>query len=269
MSDIDVLDPVSVAFRKQEAEFEKVFTTEYVQECIDWYELKRYTSESGRIRVRSQRHRGHDKQYFHLDIAFGELEFPVFRIDGFTWMSLSPMEIQSNFMPIYLAHEDCAVVGLGMGYATLRMMESPEVESIDIYEIESEVITFFKECFGDREGFDKLTFIEGDARILMKGKSYSYVYVDIYREMNYTDAYDDLLLFTKQNDIEQYRFWGFERIFLAWYVELERAGYTFCPEARFVSAWFRDEDRSHMYRIMEDNDWVIRIMEAMDEYGFM
>jgi hypothetical protein len=74
-------------------------------------------------------------------------DVPVLRLDGKVWMSLTPMEVQSNFMAIRLAHGRVGTGGLGLGYFVQRVLEKPEVEHVVAYELREEVLELYRRTF--------------------------------------------------------------------------------------------------------------------------
>jgi hypothetical protein len=58
---------------------------------------------------------------------------PVLRLNGELWMSLTPMEVQSAFMPIHLAHGRVGTAGLGFGYFVQRVLQKSNVDRVVVY----------------------------------------------------------------------------------------------------------------------------------------
>jgi hypothetical protein len=141
------------------------------------------------------------------------LNIPMFQIDGKTWMSLTPMEIQSAFVPIMCANGVVGTSGLGLGYFALRAAAKPEVDRVYAYEIDPRVIRYFNECYHDREGFDKIHIIEGDVRNC-KGNEYDFFFMDTYLTMLPDETLTDAREFTQRNSVKRYHFWGQEKCYL-------------------------------------------------------
>jgi hypothetical protein len=74
---------------------------------------------------------------------------PVLRLGGHVWMSLTPMEVQSSYMPIHLARGRVGTAGLGLGYFVQRVLRKPEVEHVVAYELKVEVLEMYTRTFGD------------------------------------------------------------------------------------------------------------------------
>lgn len=191
------------------------FFDEYVKREIKEYGLSEYYKNGIKIDVISILGRCDD--YLNVNFRIGDLEGLRFQINNHLWMSLTPMEIQSHYIPILRAKGNIAVGGLGMGYYLLKVMKKSVVFSIDVYESEQSVVDFFKENFSNRNGFDKVKFIVSDARKMLKKKKYDFVYMDIYSDVLPDEVITDKKLFTEGNTIKEYHFWCQEKIVKAAY----------------------------------------------------
>ena len=121
------------------------FIDEDITQEIEFYGLKSYNDDH--ISVETVELIGRCDDYFNVNFRTGNLKVPIFKIDGSLWMSLTPMEIQSQWIAINTAKGKVGIGGLGMGYALLRIMEKEEVTSVDVWEINPHVIKFFKSNF--------------------------------------------------------------------------------------------------------------------------
>jgi hypothetical protein len=97
----------------------------------------------------------------------GAVHIPMLVKGSRTWMSLTPMEIYTLREAIRIARGHVLIAGLGMGWLTRRILESPKVTKVTQIEMEPMVIDFFgtplKEMFGD-----KLEIIQGDVYEFLK-----------------------------------------------------------------------------------------------------
>lgn len=154
--------------------------------------------------------------YFNKNYRIVDVRVPMLRIDGKLWMSLTPMEIQSQFLVINDATGCVGMAGLGMGYAALKVAQKEDVESVTVFEIDKRIIEFFKRTFYRRKGFKKISFVEGDARqtIPNHNGSFDFLYVDIYSNLLSDEVIDDISLFSScvTEFPDGYRFWGQERV---------------------------------------------------------
>lgn len=186
------------------------FTDEYVRDQVEFYGLESYDKDG--VVIRQETCHGSMDDYLNKWFHVGDYSVPVFYIDGRLWMSLSRMEVQSQAVPIAMAEGKVILLGLGMGFVCLKIMQSNLVEEVLVYEQEPRVIAFFKENFSRRYGFHKVKFIEGDAREEFQSEWCDVCYADIYPELFGKHIEDDPELFCTRNSIDQYVYWGFERI---------------------------------------------------------
>lgn len=174
--------------------------------------------EYGNVKIKKLNIEGRCDDFLNVNFRHGETAIegcPLFMKDGKVWMSLTPMEIQSQYLPIKhgMANKRIATVGLGIGYFTVMVMASNTVESIDIYEIDETVIDVFTKNFSEREGFEKLNFIVGDFRDTLKNKEYDFVYLDPYLDLLPDEMIDDYVNVKSNNKIKLLRPWGVELCF--------------------------------------------------------
>ena len=139
---------------------------------------------------------------------------PVFHIDGRLWMSLTPMEVESNYLAWTCAEGVVGMGGLGIGYTTLRAAHKLEVDKVIVFEEDLRVVNLFKTQYASRPELSKIEFIIGDARETMKDYIFDFVYMDIYPDMLSDEAFSDVELFRSQNKIKRYKFWGQEKVVL-------------------------------------------------------
>lgn len=187
------------------------FSDAFVKKEIQFYGLSEYDKDG--IKIETTRILGRCDDYLNVNFRDGSLHCPRFFIDKLLWMSLTPMEIQSHYIPIGQARGKIGIGGLGMGYFLLKVMEKDAVKSIDVYEIETRATTFFIKNFKNRKGFDKVNFIIGDIHKTMENKKYDFVYMDIYSDMLSDSVISDKILFLKNNKIIDYHFWCQEKVF--------------------------------------------------------
>lgn len=253
------------------------FTYEYVREQIEFYDLESYDKDG--IKLVAKKPWGRNDDYLNKWFEVEDLEVPTFFIDGTLWMSLTRMEIQSQVVPIALAEGKVVLLGLGMGFACLKVMEADRVEEVLVYEKEPRVIAFFKESFSGRPGFHKVKFIEGDAREKFKGESCDFCYADIYSNVLGDHIETDPELFQSRNSIGTYVYWGFERVI--WeameqsLVQLERVPLLL---RWFFSTWMKtpiheDKDDSTLVNLRFDyefeEDFLLEAMQGIKLEGLI
>ena len=64
--------------------------------------------------------------------------------DGRTWMSMTPMEMESQEIGIRLVHGHVAIFGLGMGWSAAASALRPEVTSVTIVERDADVMAMHR-----------------------------------------------------------------------------------------------------------------------------
>jgi hypothetical protein len=237
------------------------FDSDYLQNEIDWYGCDPYEKDDVKIVVKTLQGRCDD--YLNENYRAGDIQIPILFIDGKLWMSLTYMEVQSHYMAIQMAEGSCATAGLGMGYVPLRWAENSMIDSIDVYECEERVITYFNDRFSKREGFDKINIIHGDARKLLKDKSYDYVYMDIYADLLDDAVPSDFSLFCDNNDIISYHFWGEEKVLLSARMDFGEDMY-FGVELRQFFKWWCESKESGMYQQVGDDEYIYKILHLME-----
>lgn len=187
-----------------------IFSFEYVQAEIDSLNLAPYSKGDIKLYFRTLPSFTEIEGYVDHRIEHPEdFEIPVFAIKKQTWMSLTPMEVASHYVPIQKAHGHVGVGGIGMGYFLLKIMNKPEVLKIDAFEIDKRIITYFKTMYKDRPGFEKIRFIHGDLYDNLADKYYDFFYNDIYPTLGSSEAQDEITLVYPEH-AKEYHYWGLE-----------------------------------------------------------
>lgn len=180
---------------------DKIFTNEYYEGQLSKYQNLE-PKEVGSVKLIYKDISGRLDGYLYK--CFKSIKkVPVLTIDNRTWMSLTPMEIESHFLPIQKAEGNVGVAGLGFGYYVQEILQKDEVDSIDVYEINQDVIDMYIANFGEHE---KLNIIKGDA-LKMKHKEYDFFYADIYPEQMDITAIEHRSILMYHNNIDEYFFW--------------------------------------------------------------
>jgi hypothetical protein len=177
------------------------------------------------------------------------------------------MEAQSQHLPIQFACGEAATVGLGMGHFALRAVAKEEVDSLDVYEQDPRVISLFRSLFSKRPGFDKIRFIEGDARETLPASKrvYDTLYADPYPVLCDDDAVEDLKLFAPLlDDPAGYCWWGRELVFLnAIYQGLIDTNALDWPTGCFLHVWQRENNLRHKELDVEYCESVLTTLEDL------
>lgn len=253
------------------------FTNEFVEEEVDFYDLQKPYSKDG-LQVRMVHPGGMLSDYLNKNWRIFEPGFkvPALYVDDELWMSLTPMEIQSLYVPITLAYGEVGTAGLGLGYFALRAAGMPDVEKVHVFERESRVVEFFMTRFGKRPEMEKIEITVGDARKEMLWKdakrSFSFVFMDVYQTMLGNEVVDDILLFNKKGSVETYRFWGQERVVLDEHMAgVAKMSYL---EQAYFKKWQTTKDTTdpkntftllEMYEPITDAKFRTAVFEALGE----
>lgn len=227
------------------------FSTEYYEQEVASLQLTPKTFHN--VELKLEKVVGRVDGFMYKDFLTGIENVPVLFIDNELWMSLTPMEVESHFMPIQLAKGHVGVGGLGLGYYTQRILEKEEVESVTVFELDQNVIDFYRENFGEHE---KLTIKKQDVRSL-KDEHFDFFYNDIYPTQMDDRAIEDMARLTQNNTFGHYHFWTFEEFFL----EMMHAGYA----EELPQSWLRTY-YPFIEALLETKGNLLRIMNMGDDY---
>lgn len=147
------------------------------------------------------------KNYLFMDTLTNELRVPTLKDKtGKIWMSITPMEVQSAFLPSQLATGNVGIGGLGLGYIIQNLLEKPQVTEIHVWEKESAIINWYKQAFIQHP---KLHFYAEDI-FKMENKIFDFFYMDIYCTMGDMNIISDYNKIAEKNTIRKYYAWGQE-----------------------------------------------------------
>lgn len=187
------------------------FESAYFEQEKKWFLNKCKEIKTERLEIRIRNIYGRLTGFMYQD--FVDLkDIPVFYIDQKVWMSITPMEVESHFIPIECAEGTVGVAGLGLGYYVQRILEKESVDSVTVFELDPDVIDLYLEMFGPHP---KLTIIQGDVLETCKNEEFNWFYNDIYANMCDPKAFDDMKILKANNYIDDYHFWTMEAFMLA------------------------------------------------------
>lgn len=141
----------------------------------------------------------------HFGFFLKDFSYPIIYQNNREWMSLKPNEINTMKTPLEHARGKVAIMGLGLGYFAYMASEKEEVTSIDIIEIDEEVITLFQKyllpLFPHGE---KIHLIHDDAMLFcgtLEDGVYDYLFIDLWHDVS-----DGLpLVLTLVHDLKDFR----------------------------------------------------------------
>ena len=124
----------------------------------------------------------------HTPIGYFEESFsyPAVIQNDAIWMSIIPHEIETMKEPIRNAKGNVLVLGLGLGYYLFHILNKKEVLSVDVVELDKNVISLFNKYLKNKfSNLDKLNIIHDDAIECLKTnkKKYDYVFADIWHNV--------------------------------------------------------------------------------------
>ncbi|MDX2099478.1 MAG: hypothetical protein SFW36_16995 [Leptolyngbyaceae cyanobacterium bins.59] len=189
------------------------FSYQYLLQELAFYRFQGHYENSGlevSVQPLSAKDNLHDFLNLHPRQSF--LPVPVLYREHWQWMSLKPAEIQSMWLPLQRAQGKVATAGLGLGYYALRAAAKPEVERVDVYEIDPRVIRFFEKTFSDRAECSKIHIIQGDVHQKLVDRTYDFCFLDFYGAPFPVQYLKDLSFFLERNQFGYCHIWYEERI---------------------------------------------------------
>ena len=153
-----------------------------------------------------------------------------------TWMSIVPMEVESQEIGIAAARGHTVVLGLGMGWAAANIALNPAVERVTVIERDPDVIALIAEqgVFGQLPGDAraKVTIVNADAFDWRPDSSVDSLQGDIWAKVVEPGKWSDVHRLQAKIGAASLYFWGQE-------MELYRLA---CREAGGVPTDFSDAD---------------------------
>ncbi|HEY0011384.1 MAG TPA: hypothetical protein VGB79_00865 [Allosphingosinicella sp.] len=137
-----------------------------------------------------------------------------FEDDAAAWMSIVPMEIESQEIGIAAARGHTVVLGLGMGWCAANVALRPEVERVTVVERDPEVAALV-EALGvfaqlPREARDKIDVAAGDALDWRPDGAVDSVQADIWAKFVEPQKWDDVRRMQDNIGAGTFYFWGQE-----------------------------------------------------------
>ena len=139
-------------------------------------------------------------------------------------MKLTPLEVESSYMPIKMAKGKVGIVGLGLGYVVQEMAKKKEVKEIIVYEINQDVIDLYNSSFKKNK---KVKILCEDA-FKAEADNFDFFYVDIYEYKLSKKVVEDYIALNNLHKIEEYTFWGMEHFLLS--CKYEEIVWVYVPE---------------------------------------
>lgn len=113
--------------------------------------------------------------------------FPAILENGNEWMTLTPVDLDTCEEAIAAASGRIVTFGLGLGYYAYMASEKPQVESVTVVELSSDVISLFKEhILPKMPNGHKIKIVNADAfeyaEKVMPGEHFDLAFVDTWRD---------------------------------------------------------------------------------------
>lgn len=134
-----------------------------------------------------------------------------------TWMSLSPMEIESQELACHHARGHTVVMGLGMGWVAANIALQPAVERVTVVERDRDVLDLFARC-RVLEGLPeaaarKIELVQADAlRWQPQGAPVDFLYADIWLNLAEPQTLAEVQRMQANVRAAQVYFWGQELV---------------------------------------------------------
>lgn len=230
----------------------KPYNKDYVLDIIREYNNKIKVSKSGDFEIRKNHGiQGMVKGYMYemkseIDIDILELRGP-----SNVWMKITPLEIESSYMPIKFAKGKVGIVGLGLGYVAQEMAKKKDVTEVIVYEIDQDVIDLYNNSFGKSK---KIKILCEDA-FKAEPSNFDFFYVDIYEYKLDKIVVEDYIRLNELHNIEEYSFWGMEHFLLS--CRYEEIVWVYIPEhwmamGRALSEKLEESGYINHYKALDD-----------------
>jgi len=194
------------------------FQDQYLTEELAFYGAPNYERDGLRLLCCSAPPVLRIDDYLNVNMRVNMPPVPSLFLDGELWMSITPMELQAQHLPIQFAQGIVGTAGLGLGHFTLRTAAMPHVEEVHVFERDQRVVDCFLAVHGNREGVEeKVRFHMGDAceELLKTDVPLDTLYVDIYSTLCCDQAVEDIRrLIEVVEDPSDYTWWGAELVML-------------------------------------------------------
>ncbi|MGD1524182.1 hypothetical protein [Vibrio owensii] len=145
-----------------------------------------------------------------------------------TWMSITPMELESHLLPNSLASGTTVIAGLGLGMITLSLLKNPRVDKLIVLEIDQDLIDSFPELiegeslanWNQNIESGRLEVIQADClkplkpEVLSKVRNCDYMWVDVWETLFTNEGLEITQALQRQVKSKVVDFWGMELEFI-------------------------------------------------------
>jgi hypothetical protein len=133
-----------------------------------------------------------------------------------TWMSMTPLEIESQGLGCCAAFGRTVVMGLGMGWAAANSALRPDVTAVTVVEFDPEVIGMiaetgvFSQLPPDAQA--RITVVRGDALTYTPDQPADTLLTDIWLPLNGDDRVEQVRAMRANTGASKVYFWGQEMV---------------------------------------------------------
>ena len=137
------------------------------------------------------------------------------------WMSLTPMELESQSHHVLAAKGHTVLMGLGMGLLLYNVLLNNDVEKVTVIENDPDVIELFHQITNPTawQNWDKVSIIVGDALNWIPSETVDYLAVDIWPALGDENLRPNGQKIQQNVRAKQVALWGQELDFISYCVE--------------------------------------------------
>ncbi|MEA5536804.1 hypothetical protein [Crocosphaera sp. XPORK-15E] len=137
------------------------------------------------------------------------------------WMSLTPMELESQSHHALAAKDHTVLMGLGMGLLLYNVLLRSEVKKVTVIENDPDIVKLFYQITDATSwpGWEKVSIIIADALNWIPSEPVDYLAVDIWSALGDENLRSDGQKIQKNVQAKQVALWGQELDFITFLVE--------------------------------------------------
>jgi len=138
--------------------------------------------------------------------------------DNEIWMSLTPMEMESQAPHLLAAYGHTVIMGFGMGMLTYNVLQNENVTKVTVVELEREVVDLIDDAsfMNDWPNIDKLEMVYADALTWSPPAPVDVVLADIWANLGETSLRTDMQQIQKNVNPTVIAGWGMELDYIDW-----------------------------------------------------
>ncbi|MCR9219387.1 MAG: hypothetical protein NXI21_04095 [Alphaproteobacteria bacterium] len=159
--------------------------------------------------------------------------FGLMRGAGESWMTLTPMEIESQWPHLQAASGHVLIGGLGLALMAYAVAAKPEVAAVTVVERDPAVIRLARRfaAMDDWPDAGKVRVVEADLRRRRADAPVDFLYVDIWRGYRAEPKIADMQAILKNISAPRAGYWGQEVDAVDWWVAQGKPAESFDADA--------------------------------------